>query len=107
MVNQGLAYKWADSLRVSAAMYCCGFVELPHFLNPAVNKVEAKPLLDLLSAPEKALNLHGLLMIGIVCSFKLQLNTLTLSPDFLHKFHSLQEEVIVSISNMGESPYDR
>lgn len=106
MVGNGMVYKWTESLLAASSMYCYGLVELPHFHDPAIHQLQAKPILDLLSVPEKSLNLNALLVIGIVSSYKLQLNVQTLSPDFLHKFHELQEQLIVGIANSGEAPYD-
>lgn len=101
-----ISYQWKDSQQLGCVASAWCLVELPEFIQTAVESIDSKVVSKCLTLPEKSLQLAALLLVSVVSSLRLQLNARNIAAEFLRRFHHMQQILIESLSSSGEGPYD-
>ncbi|CAK9000846.1 Protein YIF1A [Durusdinium trenchii] len=98
-----ISYQWKDSQQLGCVASAWCLVELPEFIQTAVESIDSKVVSKCLTLPEKSLQLAALLLVSVVSSLRLQLNAAGFELgvqdlDFVCEIHTLQEFAVVSSS---------
>lgn len=101
-----ISFQWKDSQQLGCVASAWCLVELPEFIQTAVESIDSKVVSKCLTLPEKSLQLAALLLVSVVSSLRLQLNARNIAGEFLRRFHTMQQILIESLASGGEGPYD-
>ncbi|CAJ1353279.1 unnamed protein product [Effrenium voratum] len=101
-----ISFQWKDSQQLGCVASAWCLVELPQFVQTAVESIDSRVVSKCLTLPEKSLQLAALLLVSVVSSLRLTLNARNIAGEFLRRFHHMQQVLIESLAGGGEGPYD-
>jgi hypothetical protein len=107
MSGKCIGFAWKESMQLGCVATARLLYELPHFIHTAVESVAGEKVVVTISQPDKSMNLCGLLLVGVLSSYRVPLKAQNIAEEFLQAWHNLQQTVIEGFAYAGEGPYDQ